>query len=65
MNLAAEKKMELVSGFLADFGRYYELVNVRAHADFIRSRESLPTKNVNLEKSGTSEKSEETWAAVE
>ncbi len=33
MNLAAEKKMELVGEFLADFGKHYTLVNVRTHAD--------------------------------
>ena len=32
MNLAAEKKMELVGGFLADFEKHYTLANVRTHA---------------------------------
>jgi peptidoglycan-N-acetylglucosamine deacetylase len=32
MNLAAEKKMELISTFLADFEKHYTLVNVREHA---------------------------------
>ncbi len=42
MNLAAEKKMELVSGFLADFEQHYTLKNVRAHAD---SLQELKIKN--------------------
>jgi hypothetical protein len=32
MNMAAEKKLELVGEFLADFGKFYKLENVRTHA---------------------------------
>lgn len=39
MNLAAEKKMELVSEFLADFEKYYELKNMREHADSIKDKQ--------------------------
>ena len=65
MNLAAEKKMELIAGFLADFKRHYALVNVRAHADFVRGGENLVTKNINLERGETNEKRKETLTTVE
>jgi hypothetical protein len=45
MNVAAEKKMELVGEFLADFGKFYKLGNVRAHA--LEARKSnLTTKAI-------------------
>ncbi|MCD9188707.1 MAG: polysaccharide deacetylase family protein [Pyrinomonadaceae bacterium] len=46
MNLAAEKKMELISGFLADFQKYYELQNVRAHARYSIKNSKLKIKKI-------------------
>lgn len=43
MNLPAEKKMELIGEFLADFGKYYQLENVRTHADFLENQ-NLPVR---------------------
>ena len=65
MNLAAEKKMELIAGFLADCERHYALLNVRAHADFVRGSENLMTKNINLETVETNENRKEILTAVE
>lgn len=45
MNLAAEKKMQLVGEFLADFQTHYKLVNVRRHARAAREK-NLPVKTV-------------------
>ena len=56
MNLAAEKKMELIGEFLADFERHYALKNVRAHADFMRDSEILMTKNLNRKTHETNER---------
>lgn len=44
MNMPAEIKMELVSGFLADFEKHYALRNVREHANE-QSANNLPTKH--------------------
>lgn len=46
MNLAAEKKMELVSSFLADFQKYYELQNVRTHARYSIKNSKLKIKKI-------------------
>ena len=46
MNLPAEKKMELIGEFLADFGKYYQLENVRTHADFLKTK-NLPIRQNN------------------
>jgi len=46
MNLAAEKKMELVGGFLADFQKHYELVCVREHAQHSIKNSKLKIKKV-------------------
>ena len=43
MNLAAKKKMELLSEFLKSFSNHYTLVNVRAHAAHAGK---LPTKTI-------------------
>ena len=43
MNLAAEKKMQLVGDFLADFEKYYTLKNVGEHARQIGGK-NLPVK---------------------
>ena len=51
MNLAAERKMELLSGFLESFSKHYTLKNVREHAREVSLNEKLATKNVaNLQK---------------
>jgi hypothetical protein len=46
MNLPAEKKMELIGEFLADFGKNYQLENVRTHADFLKNQK-LPIRHNN------------------
>lgn len=46
MNLPAEKKMELIGDFLADFGKHYQLENVRTHADFLKTQK-LPIRQNN------------------
>lgn len=55
MNLAAEKKMELVSGFLADFRKYFNLVNVREHAENA-NKQNPAVKTISNFKSEISEK---------
>ena len=44
MNLAAEKKMELLNGFLESFSRHYTLKNVGAHAREIAAERNLKTR---------------------
>jgi hypothetical protein len=46
MNLPAEKKMELIGEFLADFGKHYQLENVRTHADHLQDK-NLPIRQNN------------------
>ena len=46
MNLAAEKKMELLSDFLESFSKHYALKNVREHAREVSLNEKLATRNV-------------------
>ncbi len=48
MNLAAEKKAELVGGFLTDFQKYYDLKSVGEHAAQIQN---LPVKTISRFKS--------------
>lgn len=48
MNLAAEKKMELVGGFLADFQKHYNLKSVGEHVAQLRN---LPVKTISNSKS--------------
>jgi hypothetical protein len=53
MNMAAEKKMELVGEFLADFSKFYKLKNVRTHA--LEARKSnLTIKAISAVKPETS-----------
>ena len=46
MNLKAERKMELLSGFLESFSKHYALKNVREHAREVSLNEKLATRNV-------------------
>lgn len=46
MNLPAAKKMELISDFLANFGKHYRLENVRTHADYLKNQK-LPIRRNN------------------
>ena len=54
MNLAAEKKIELIGEFLADFEKYYALVNVRQHAQRVRT-EDLPVRTISSFQTANSE----------
>ena len=54
MNLPAERKMELISGFLTDFQKHYTLVDVREHASKARE-DNLAVKTISNFKSEMSE----------
>jgi hypothetical protein len=51
MNLPAERKTELINGFLDDFQKHYTLVNVREHARTTQ-HQKLPVKTVSNLPSG-------------
>lgn len=55
MNLAAGKKMELLSGFLESFSKHYSLVSVRDHAAEISSNAKLATREAARLKNQTPE----------
>jgi hypothetical protein len=46
MNVAAERKMELVSQFLQNLSKYYTLVSMREHANQIIQNQHLTIKAV-------------------
>ena len=46
MNLAAEKKIELLSEFLESFSKHYALKNVREHAREVSLNEKLAKRNI-------------------
>lgn len=50
MNLAAERKLELIGKFLEDFQKHYTLVNVRSHSEELRTKD-LPVKTLSSFKS--------------
>ena len=57
MNLPAEKKMELVGGFLSDFQKHYSLAGVGEHAASLR-QQNLPLKTAaNFDSEITGDKS--------
>jgi hypothetical protein len=46
MNLAAERKMELLNGFLESFSKHYQLKNMREHAQEVALNEKLAIRKV-------------------